>query len=181
MKKKVFLKEAIKEWEEKQRNTIIPITSEDIAKVVENTTGIKVRELENDQLQRLEKMEETLQEKIIGQDNAISSVCQVYKRARIGIKYNQRPVGSFIFLGPTGVGKSELSKQLAAFVFGSKESIIKFDMSEFMEKHTVSRLIGSPPGYVGHYDGGQLTEKVKQKPYSIILFDEIEKSPSGCF
>ena len=125
-------------------------------------------------------MEEILHERIVGQDEAVTAVAKAIRRGRVGLKDPKRPIGSFIFLGPTGVGKTELCKALAEAMFGDENAMIRLDMSEYMEKHTVSRLVGSPPGYVGYDEGGQLTEKVRRKPYSVVLFDEIEKAHPGC-
>ena len=157
------------------------VTAEDIAAVVSGWTGVPVTSLSEDESQRLLKMEALLHERVIGQDEAVSAVARAIRRGRVGLKDPKRPIGSFLFLGPTGVGKTELCKALAEAVFGDENAMIRLDMSEFMEKHTTSKLIGSPPGYVGYDDGGQLTEKVRRKPYSVILFDEIEKAHSDVF
>jgi ATP-dependent Clp protease ATP-binding subunit ClpC len=157
------------------------VTEEDIAEVVQMWTGIPVSNMTGDETARLMKMESSLHERIIGQDEAVTKISQAIRRARAGLKDPRRPVGSFIFLGPTGVGKSELAKTLAAFLFGSEEALIKIDMSEFQERHTTSRLVGSPPGYVGYGEGGQLTDSVRRKPYSVVLFDEIEKAHPDTF
>ena len=146
------------------------------AKVVAGWTGIPVTRLTEDEGQRLLKLEDTLHGRVIGQDEAVSAVARAIRRGRVGLKDPKRPIGSFLFLGPTGVGKTELCKTLAEAMFGDENAMIRIDMSEYMEKHTVSRLVGSPPGYVGHEEGGQLTEKVRRKPYSVVLFDEIEKA-----
>ncbi len=153
-----------------------PVTGEDIAAVVSGWTGIPVTRLTEDEGQRLLHMEETLHERVVGQDEAVKAVARAIRRGRVGLKDPKRPTGSFLFLGPTGVGKTELCKSLAEAMFGDENAMIRIDMSEYMERHTVSRLIGSPPGYVGHDEGGQLTEKVRRKPYSVVLFDEIEKA-----
>ena len=153
-----------------------PVTAEDIAAVVSGWTGIPVTRLTEDEGQRLLHMEETLHERVVGQDEAVKAVARAIRRGRVGLKDPKRPIGSFLFLGPTGVGKTELCKSLAEAMFGDENAMIRIDMSEYMERHTVSRLIGSPPGYVGHEEGGQLTEKVRRKPYSVVLFDEIEKA-----
>ena len=153
-----------------------PVTAEDIAAVVSGWTGIPVTRMTEDEGQRLLRMEEKLHERVVGQDEAVRAVARAIRRGRVGLKDPKRPTGSFLFLGPTGVGKTELCKSLAEAMFGDESAIIRIDMSEYMERHTVSRLIGSPPGYVGHEEGGQLTEKVRRKPYSVILFDEIEKA-----
>jgi ATP-dependent Clp protease ATP-binding subunit ClpC len=153
-----------------------PVTAEDIAAVVAGWTGIPVTRLTEDEGQRLLRMEETLHQRVVGQDEAVQAVAKAIRRGRVGLKDPKRPIGSFLFLGPTGVGKTELCKSLAEAMFGDERAMIRIDMSEYMERHTVSRLIGSPPGYVGHEEGGQLTEKVRRKPYSVVLFDEIEKA-----
>ena len=153
-----------------------PVTAEDIAAVVSGWTGIPVTRLTEDEGQRLLHMEETLHERVVGQDEAVKAVARAIRRGRVGLKDPKRPIGSFLFLGPTGVGKTELCKSLAEAMFGDENAMIRIDMSEYMERHTVSRLISSPPGYVGHEEGGQLTEKVRRKPYSVVLFDEIEKA-----
>lgn len=144
-------------------------------------TGILVSQLTAEELARLLKMEEELRKAIIGQEEAISAIAKAVRRARAGLKNPRRPIGSFIFLGPTGVGKTELTKVLAKFLFGTEEALIQLDMSEFMERHTVARLLGSPPGYVGYEDAGQLTEAIRRRPYSIVVFDEIEKAHPEVF
>ena len=153
-----------------------PVVEEDIAEVVSGWTGIPVTRLTEDEGARLLRMEELLHERVVGQEEAVQAVARAIRRGRVGLKDPKRPTGSFLFLGPTGVGKTELCKSLAEALFGDEAAMIRIDMSEYMERHTVSRLIGSPPGYVGHEEGGQLTEKVRRKPYSVILFDEIEKA-----
>jgi ATP-dependent Clp protease ATP-binding subunit ClpC len=160
-------------WDPKTSPTV---SAEDIAELLSMWTGIPLMQLAEEESERLIKMEESLQESIIGQEDAISAISKAVRRARAGMKDPRRPIGSFIFLGPTGVGKTELSKVLAKFLFGSEEALIHLDMSEFMERHSVSRLIGAPPGYVGYDDAGQLTEAIRRRPYSIIVFDEIEKA-----
>jgi ATP-dependent Clp protease ATP-binding subunit ClpC len=157
------------------------ITEEDIAEIVSDWTGVPVIKLTEAETERLVHMEEELHKRIVGQDDAVAAISQAIRRGRAGLKAPERPIGSFIFAGPTGVGKTEVARRLAEFMFGSIESMIKLDMSEYMEKHTVSRLIGSPPGYVGYEEGGQLTEAVRRKPYSVILFDEIEKAHPDVF
>ena len=152
------------------------VTADDIAKVVAGWTGIPVTRLTEDESMRLLKLEEKLHQRVVGQDDAVTAVAKAIRRSRVGLKDPKRPIGSFLFLGPTGVGKTELCKTLAEAMFGDENAMIRIDMSEYMEKHTVSRLVGSPPGYVGHEEGGQLTEKVRRKPYSVVLFDEIEKA-----
>ena len=163
-------------WE---RNEDSPkVTAEDIAEVVSMWTGVPVMQIAQEESERLLQMEDALHERIIGQDEAIVAISKAVRRARAGLKDPKRPVGSFVFLGPTGVGKTELTKALAEFLFGSEEALIQIDMSEFMERHSVSRLVGAPPGYVGYDDAGQLTEAIRRRPYSIIVFDEIEKAHS---
>jgi ATP-dependent Clp protease ATP-binding subunit ClpC len=157
------------------------VTDDDIAAVVSSWTGVPVNRLQEEESQRLLHMEETLHQRVIGQDEAVGSVSRAIRRARAGLKDPKRPIGSFIFLGPTGVGKTELAKALAEALFGDEEAMVRFDMSEYMEKHTVSRLLGAPPGYVGYEEAGQLTESVRQNPYSVVLFDEIEKAHPDLF
>ena len=157
------------------------VTAEDIAKIVSDWTGVPVVQLTQEESERLLKMEEILHKRVIGQDEAVSAISRAIRRGRVGLKDPKRPVGSFIFLGPTGVGKTELCKSLAEVMFGDENAMIRLDMSEYMEKHTVSKLIGSPPGYVGYDEGGYLTDKVRRKPYSVILFDEIEKAHPDVF
>jgi len=157
------------------------VTEEDIAQVVAMWTGIPVTRIAQEESERLMHMEDALREKVIGQDEAIDTIAKAVRRARAGLKDPKRPIGSFIFLGPTGVGKTWLAKALAEFMFGSEDSLIKIDMSEFMERHNVSRLVGAPPGYVGFDEGGQLTEAVRRKSYSVVLLDEIEKAHPEVF
>src|SRR5207253_1246162 len=152
------------------------VTKADIEDVVSRWTGVPVNSIKEEEMQRLSRIEEELQRRIVSQDTAINALARAIRRSRAGLKSPNRPAGSFLFLGPTGVGKTEMARSLAQFLFGSEKSLIRFDMSEFMEKHSVSKLIGSPPGYVGYEEGGQLTERVKRAPYSIILLDEIEKA-----
>lgn len=152
------------------------VTSEDIAEVVSMWTGVPVMQIAQEESQRLLNMEEELHRRIVGQDEAIEAIARAVRRSRAGLKDPKRPVGSFVFLGPTGVGKTELTKALAEFIFGSEESLVQIDMSEFMERHSVSRLVGAPPGYVGYEDAGQLTEAIRRRPYSIVVFDEVEKA-----
>lgn len=175
------LDNAKKEWQERQKNSSGEVTAEDIAKIVSDWTGIPVVQLTKEESERLLNMEKVLHERVIGQDEAVSAISKAIRRGRVGLKDPKRPVGSFIFLGPTGVGKTELSKALAQAMFGDENAMLRLDMSEYMEKHTVSKLIGSPPGYVGFEEGGQLTEKVRRKPYSVVLFDEIEKAHPDVF
>jgi ATP-dependent Clp protease ATP-binding subunit ClpC len=157
------------------------VDADDVAEVVARWTGIPVSRLLEGETEKLIHMEERLHERVVGQDEAIEAVATALRRSRAGLKNPNRPVGSFVFLGPTGVGKTELARALANFLFGSDHALIRFDMSEYMEKHSVSKLIGSPPGYVGHEEGGQLTEKVKRNPYSVVLLDEIEKAHPDIF
>ena len=161
-------------WHRQMQQNRGSVTADDIAAVVAGWTGIPVTRLTEDEGQRLLRLEDTLHERVVGQDEAVTAVAKAIRRGRVGLKDPKRPIGSFLFLGPTGVGKTELCKTLAEAMFGDENAMIRIDMSEYMEKHTVSRLIGSPPGYVGHEEGGQLTEKVRRKPYSVVLFDEIE-------
>ena len=152
------------------------ITEENIAEVISLWTGIPANKITEDENQRLRKLEETLHQRVIGQNEAVEAVSKAIRRGRVGLKDPNRPIGSFLFLGPTGVGKTELSKALAEALFGDESAMIRIDMSEYMEPHSVSKLIGSPPGYVGFEEGGQLTEKIRRKPYAVILLDEIEKA-----
>ncbi len=164
-------------WEKSQVQPIVAVVDEEIVhQVVSKMTGVKIEKMKQQEANRLIMMEDTLSKVIIGQDEAIKVVSRAIKRGRLGIKKAKKPIGSFIFLGPTGVGKTEVARRLAEFLFGSKESLIRIDMSDFMERHTISRLVGAPPGYVGYEEGGILTEMIRRKPYSIILFDEIEKA-----
>ena len=180
-KEKEKLEKIKLEWKQKNQIDTIEVTEEDIAKVVAGWTGVPVYKLTEAETQRLKKLEEELHKRVIGQDEAIVAVSKAIRRGRVGLKDPKRPIGSFIFLGPTGVGKTETCKALAESLFGDENAMIRIDMSEYMEKHTVSKLIGSPPGYVGFEEGGQLTEKVRRKPYSVILFDEIEKAHPDVF
>ena len=173
--------EARKAWEEKNSNTINEVAVEDVADVVSMTTGVPVSSLTEAETEKLLRMEQVLHERVIGQDEAVTALSKAIRRSRSGLKDPKRPGGSFIFLGPSGVGKTELSKALAEFLFNSEDALISFDMSEYMEKHSVSRLVGSPPGYVGYDEGGQLTTAVRQRPYSVVLFDEIEKAHPDVF
>ena len=163
-------------WRKQMAQNRGSVTADDVAKVVAGWTGIPVTRLTEDESMRLLKLEEKLHQRVVGQDEAVNAVAKAIRRSRVGLKDPKRPIGSFLFLGPTGVGKTELCKTLAESMFGDENAMVRIDMSEYMEKHTVSRLIGSPPGYVGHEEGGQLTEKVRRKPYSVVLFDEIEKA-----
>jgi len=157
------------------------ITEEDIAEVVSKWTGIPVSKLLGGEKEKLLHMEDTLKQRVVGQDEAVEAVSRILRRSRAGLQDPHRPLGSFIFLGPTGVGKTELAKALSEFIFNSEKAMVRIDMSEYMEKHSVAKLIGAPPGYVGYEEGGQLTETVKRKPYSLILLDEIEKAHSDVF
>ena len=163
-------------WRKQMAQSRGSVTADDVAKVVAGWTGIPVTRLTEDESMRLLKLEEKLHQRVVGQDEAVNAVAKAIRRSRVGLKDPKRPIGSFLFLGPTGVGKTELCKTLAEAMFGDENAMVRIDMSEYMEKHTVSRLVGSPPGYVGHEEGGQLTEKVRRKPYSVVLFDEIEKA-----
>ncbi|MCR3921050.1 MAG: ATP-dependent Clp protease ATP-binding subunit [Firmicutes bacterium] len=170
-----------KEWEQRQLKDTQSVMAEDIGQIVSSWTGVPVVQLAEEETQRLLNMENVLHQRVIGQAEAVKSVSRAIRRARAGLKDPKRPIGSFIFLGPTGVGKTELARALAESLFGEEDAMIRLDMSEYMEKHTTARLVGSPPGYVGYDDGGQLTEKVRRKPYSVILFDEIEKAHPEVF
>lgn len=180
-KVKEELEKAKNEWHQKNQTKTDTVTEDEIAEVVSNWTGIPVRKLVEEESERLMKMEETLHQRVVGQDEAVKAVAKAIRRGRVGLKDPKRPIGSFIFLGPTGVGKTELSKALAEALFGDEKAMIRIDMSEYMEKFAVSRLVGSPPGYVGYEEGGQLTEKVRRRPYSVLLFDEIEKAHPDVF
>ncbi len=175
------LEKARDEWAAKNERSDSVVTAEDIADIVSMWTGVPVTQLTEEESQRLLKLEETLHRRVVGQDEAVSAIAKAIRRGRVGLKDKNRPIGSFIFLGPTGVGKTELCKALAEAMFGDEKAMVRFDMSEYMEKHTVSRLVGSPPGYVGFDEGGQLTEAVRRKPYSVVLFDEIEKAHPDVF
>lgn len=170
------LADAMNSWRRSQKESRVEITAEDIAKVVSDWTGIPLQQLNESENERLLKMADELAMRVVGQKNAIEQITRAVRRARTGLKSARKPIGSFFFLGPTGVGKTELAKALAEFMFGDEEALIRFDMSEYMEMHSVSKFIGSPPGYVGHEDGGQLTEAIRRHPHSVLLFDEIEKA-----
>ena len=170
-----FKKEQSK-WKSKNTKSIVTITEENIAEVIANWTGIPAKKITEDENEKLKNLEKELHKRVIGQNEAVEAVSKAIRRGRVGLKDPNRPIGSFLFLGPTGVGKTELSKALAEVLFGDENAMIRLDMSEFMEPHSVSKLIGAPPGYVGFDDGGQLTEKIRRKPYSVVLFDEIEKA-----
>ena len=178
---RVQLKEAKQEWETAHGGSDQIVTKEDVAEVVSRWTGIPVQSLREEESQRLLRLEDTLHKRVIGQQEAVKAVVKAVRRGRVGLKDPNRPIGSFLFLGPTGVGKTELSKALAEALFGDENAMIRIDMSEYMEKHSVSRMVGSPPGYVGYEEGGQLSEKVRRNPYSVILFDEIEKASPEVF
>ncbi len=170
-----------KGWEDQRNADRETVGEAEITQIVAAWTGIPVTQLTEDESQRLLKLEDTLHQRVIGQDEAVSAVARAIRRARAGLKDPKRPIGSFIFLGPTGVGKTELCRALGEAMFGDEDAVIRVDMSEYMEKHAVSRMVGSPPGYIGHDEGGQLTEKVRRKPYSVILFDEVEKAHPDVF
>ena len=174
--------EALKnQWHEQQGATEAAVTPEAVATVVSEWTGIPAQKLQREEMERLLEMERELQQRVIGQEEALRAVSEAVRRARAGLKDPNRPIGSFIFLGPTGVGKTETARALADYLFHDEAAMIRFDMSEYMEKHTVSRLIGAPPGYVGYEEAGQLTEAVRRRPYSVVLFDEIEKAHPDVF
>jgi ATP-dependent Clp protease ATP-binding subunit ClpC len=168
-------------WQQSQASDKPVVTAEDIATIVSMWTGIPVKAIDQEESERLLGMEDALHKRVIGQDDAIVTISKAVRRARAGLKDPKRPIGSFIFMGPTGVGKTELAKALAEFMFGSEDALIKIDMSEFMERHAAARLVGAPPGYVGYEEGGQLTEAVRRKSYSVILLDEIEKAHPDVF
>ena len=175
------LEKAKSSWRQKNQTTTDVVDEEEIAGIVADWTGIPVKRLAEEETERLMNMEEELHKRVVGQDEAVKALSKAIRRGRVGLKDPKRPVGSFIFLGPTGVGKTELSKALAEVLFADENAMIRIDMSEYMEKHSVSRLVGSPPGYVGYEEGGQLTEKVRRNPYSVVLFDEIEKAHPDVF
>lgn len=175
------LEEQRNQWRDKNERSGDEVTAKDIAQIVSSWTGVPVVQLTEEESQRLLRLEEILHQRIVGQKEAVAAVARAIRRGRVGLKDPKRPIGSFLFLGPTGVGKTELCKALAQAMFGDEKAMIRMDMSEYMEKHTVSRMIGSPPGYVGYQEGGQLTEKIRRKPYSVVLFDEIEKAHPDVF
>ena len=168
-------------WKQEMEKNRPKVTAEDVAEVVARWTGIPVKRVHESDMEKLLHIEEELKKRVVGQDEAIKAIARAIRRSRVGLKGRHRPIGVFLFLGPTGVGKTETAKALAEYLFGTEEALIRFDMSEYMEKHTVSRLIGAPPGYVGYEEGGQLTEKVRRRPYSVLLFDEIEKAHPDVF
>lgn len=174
-------KEAKKEWENNHENQAQGVTREEVAEVVSVWTGVPLQSLQEEESQRLLHLEDILHQRVIGQSEAVKALAKAIRRGRVGLKDPNRPIGSFLFLGPTGVGKTELSKALAEALFGDEDAMIRIDMSEYMEKHSVSRMVGSPPGYVGYEEGGQLSEKVRRNPYSVVLFDEIEKASPDVF
>lgn len=175
------LEKAKNEWENEKSQEGQVVTKEDVSEVISKWTGIPLKSLNQEEGQRLMQLEQTLHDRVIGQEEAVSAIAKAIRRGRVGLKDPKRPIGSFLFLGPTGVGKTELSKALAEALFGDENAMIRIDMSEYMEKHSVSRMIGSPPGYVGYEEGGQLSEKVRRNPYSVILFDEVEKASPEIF
>jgi len=181
LSKKEEIIKTTKEWEETLRLNKKMVTYEDIAETISQTTGIPITRMTDDENRIIVQMENELKSMIIGQDNAVEGLCRVIKRSRTGVSSSKKPIGSFMFIGPTGVGKTETVKALTDYYFGSEDALIRIDMSEYQEKFNVSRLIGSPPGYVGHEEGGQLTEQVRRKPYSVVLFDEVEKAHPDVF
>jgi ATP-dependent Clp protease ATP-binding subunit ClpC len=180
-KLKQELEQRKSEWQKAQETSDVKVTAEDIAHIVSSWTGIPVKQLAQEESERLMNLEKVLHERVVGQDEAVEAVARAIRRARAGLKDPKRPIGSFIFLGPTGVGKTELARALAEAMFGDEDAMIRIDMSEFMERHSTARLVGAPPGYVGYEEGGQLTEKVRRKPYSVVLLDEIEKAHPEVF
>ena len=184
-KKQEKLKEKIRltleKWEKEKETRKLVVGENEVADVVAGWTKIPVKKLAQEESERLKNLEGILHERVVGQEEAVTAVSKAIRRGRIGLKDPKRPIGSFLFLGPTGVGKTELSKALAEAMFGTESALIRVDMSEYMEKHSVSKMIGSPPGYVGYEEGGQLSEKVRRNPYSVILFDEIEKAHPDVF
>ncbi|MFM8551086.1 MAG: AAA family ATPase, partial [Nitrospiraceae bacterium] len=176
-----LLDESKREWKKNQEKNKPIISKDDVAYVVSKMTGIPLFKLEEEESSKLLHMEDYLHKRIVGQEEAISAVCRAIRRSRAGLKETKKPIGSFIFLGPTGVGKTELARAVAEFLFNSEDALIRIDMSEYQEKFTSSRLFGAPPGYVGYEEGGQLTERVRRRPYSVVLFDEIEKAHPDIF
>ena len=175
-KMKEELEKELDKWRKRKNKNITELTEENIAEVISKWTGIPAQKLTEDDNEKLKHLEQKLHERVVGQNEAVEAVAKAIRRGRIGLKDPKRPIGSFLFLGPTGVGKTELSKALAEILFEDEKSMVRLDMSEYMESHSVSKMIGSPPGYIGFDNGGQLTEKIRRKPYSVILFDEIEKA-----
>jgi len=180
-KKQAKIDKIREKWEKDKQNRKLEVNENDIAEVVAVWTRIPVQKLTEEDNQRLKNLESVLHERVVGQEEAVGAVARAIRRGRVGLKDPKRPIGSFLFLGPTGVGKTELCKALAEAMFGTEQALIRVDMSEYMEKHSVSRIVGSPPGYVGYEEGGQLSEKVRRNPYSVILFDEIEKAHPDVF
>ena len=178
---KLELEKAKNNWQNKNIKEEQVVTSEDIADIITSWSGIPVKQLQKDETKRLKNMEEIFHKRVVGQDDAVKTISRAIKRGRMGLKKPNKPIGSFLFLGPTGVGKTEISKALSEILFGEEEALIRVDMSELMEKHSVSKLVGAPPGYVGYEEGGQLSEKIRRKPYSVLLFDEIEKAHPDIF
>ena len=177
--REIELKEEVERFKQERENTgeeMMEVTKKDVEEIISSWTDIPVTSIEADEAAKLIKMEEILKSRIVGQDKAIQAISRAIRRSRLGVASPNRPMGSFIFLGSSGVGKTEVARRLAEFLFGSNKHLIRFDMSEYMEKHSVSKLIGAPPGYVGHEEGGQLTERVRRNPYSVVLLDEIEKA-----
>ena len=171
----------LEKWQKEKETRRLIVSENEIADVVAGWTRIPVKKLAEEESERLKNLEGILHERVVGQEEAVTAVSKAIRRGRVGLKDPKRPIGSFLFLGPTGVGKTELSKALAEAMFGTETALIRVDMSEYMEKHSVSKMIGSPPGYVGYEEGGQLSEKVRRNPYSVILFDEIEKAHPDVF
>ena len=180
-KRREKIEKARDKWQKEKVSRRLVVGENEIADVVSGWTRIPVKKLEEEESERLKKLESILHERVVGQDEAVTAVAKAIRRGRVGLKDPRRPIGSFLFLGPTGVGKTELCKALAEAMFGTESALIRVDMSEYMEKHSVSKMIGSPPGYVGYDEGGQLSEKVRRNPYSVILFDEIEKAHPDVF
>ena len=168
-------------YAKRQADRVLKVTADNIAEIVASWTKIPVSRLAQAETEKLLKMDELLHERVVGQDEAINVITRAIRRSRAGLKNPSRPIGSFIFLGPTGVGKTEVARSVAEFLFDDEESMIRIDMSEYMEKYSVSRLVGAPPGYVGYEEGGQLTEAVRRRPYSVVLLDEIEKAHPDVF